>query len=59
VAKLSQALQSASYEADVRAKLQAQGIVPRTVGLSEFDAYMKTDMDRLAPIIKAAGVTAN
>jgi hypothetical protein len=33
--------------------------VPRTVGLSEFDAYMKTDMDRLAPIIKAAGVTAN
>jgi tripartite-type tricarboxylate transporter receptor subunit TctC len=59
VARLAQALQSASLEADVRAKLQAQGIIPRTVGLGEFDAYMKADMDRLAPVIKAAGVTAN
>ena len=59
VERLSKALQSVATEDDVKAKFQGLGIVSRTLGPREFDAYMKADMDRLAPIIKAAGVTAN
>lgn len=58
IERLARAIQSAAAEAEVKAKLQSQGIVSRTLGLREFDAYMKADMDRLAPVIKAAGVTA-
>jgi tripartite-type tricarboxylate transporter receptor subunit TctC len=58
VERLARAIQSAGAEDEVKAKLQAQGIAPRTLGPREFDAYMKADMDRLAPVVKAAGVTA-
>jgi tripartite-type tricarboxylate transporter receptor subunit TctC len=57
--RLARAIQAAAGETDVRTKFQGQGIAPRTLGPREFDTYMKADMDRLAPIIKAAGVTAN
>ena len=59
VERLARAMQNVAEEEEVKAKFQAQGIVSRTLGSREFDAYMKADMDRLSPIIKAAGVTAN
>ena len=59
VERLSRALQAVAEEEAIKARFQSQGIVSRPLGPREFDAYMKADMDRLAPIIKAAGVTAN
>jgi len=56
---LSRAIQGAAQEQELKGKLLAQGVVSRTLGPREFDAYMKADMDRLAPIIKTAGITAN
>jgi hypothetical protein len=31
--------------------------VPRTLLGRDFDAYIKADLDRLAPIIKTAGIS--
>ena len=58
VARLAQALQAAAEEPEVKAKFADQGIVSRILGPREFDAYIKADMDRLAPIIKSAGITS-
>jgi tripartite-type tricarboxylate transporter receptor subunit TctC len=57
VARIAQALQAAAEDSDVKAKFLALGIIPRVLGPREFDAYLKADMERLAPVIKAAGVT--
>jgi tripartite-type tricarboxylate transporter receptor subunit TctC len=32
-----------------------QGITPRSVGLRDFDAHIRKDMDRLAPLLKTIG----
>lgn len=56
VDRLAQAIQAVAEEAEVKAKFLEQGIVSRTLGPREFDAYVRADMVRLAPIIKAAGI---
>lgn len=56
VDRLAQAIQAAAQEPEVKAKFDEQGIVARTLGPREFDAYIKADMARLAPIIKTAGI---
>ena len=56
---LSRAIREISEEKDVKDKYAAQGINPRVITLREFDAYIKADMDKLAPIIKAVGAKAN
>jgi tripartite-type tricarboxylate transporter receptor subunit TctC len=56
VEKLAAAFASAMSDADVKSRFADQGIVPRVLLRSEFDAYMKADMDRLAPVVKSAGL---
>ncbi len=56
VDRLAQAFQAAAQEPEVKAKFAEQGIVSRTLGPKEFDAYIKADMARLAPIVKSAGI---
>ena len=56
---LSRAIREISEEKDVKDKYASQGINPRVITLREFDAYIKADMDKLAPIIKAVGAKAN
>ncbi len=58
VERLAKAIQASADDPETRKKFQGQGIASRTLGPREFDAYMKADMERLAPVIKAAGVTA-
>ena len=41
---------------DAHKKLAEQGITPRLRLLGDFDAYVKSEMDRLAPVVKATGV---
>ena len=58
VERLAKAFQAAAEEPEVKAKFVDQGIVSYTLGPREFDAYIKADMERLAPIIKSAGIVA-
>ena len=38
---------------ELRAKIKAQGIDPRALGLDDFDAYIRNDMSNLAPLLRA------
>jgi tripartite-type tricarboxylate transporter receptor subunit TctC len=42
----------ASKDPELLAKVRAQGIEPRDIGLERFDAYVRADMARLAPVLK-------
>ena len=44
-----------SQDAELQAKILAQGIVPRNVGLGDFDAHIRREMDRLDPLLKNIG----
>jgi tripartite-type tricarboxylate transporter receptor subunit TctC len=57
--RLAQSLRAAGDDADVKEKLTSQGMIARTVLLREFDAYIKIDLDKLAPVVKASGAKAN
>lgn len=57
--QLARALQQASEEKETRDKFAAQGIVPREVALEAFDAYIRADVEKLAPLIRAIGARAN
>ena len=56
---LSRALQRIGEDKDVRDKYSAQGLVARNVALREFDAFIKADMDKLGPLVRASGAKAN
>ena len=56
VEKLAAAFASVMSDPAVQAKFTEQGIVSRVLTRGEFDAYMKLDMERLAPIVKSAGL---
>jgi len=47
--------QGLGRDAGLRAKILAQGIVPRNVGLGDFDAHIRREMDRLDPLLKSIG----
>jgi tripartite-type tricarboxylate transporter receptor subunit TctC len=49
---LSQAMSEAGKDGDLRAKMMAQGIIPQDTGLEKFDAHIRNDMARLAPLLK-------
>ena len=57
--RLAQSLRAAGEDNEIKEKLALQGMVSRTLLLREFDAYVKTDMDKLAPVVKASGAKAN
>ena len=59
VAQLSQAIRAVTEDAEVRERLISQGMFPRTLGPAEFDRYIRSDIERIGPVVKAAGAKAN
>ncbi len=52
---LQEAIAEASKDPELQAKIRAQGIDPREIGLEKFDAHIRNDMARLAPLLKSIG----
>jgi tripartite-type tricarboxylate transporter receptor subunit TctC len=52
---LHDAIVAASKDPALIEKVKVQGITPRNVGLRDFDAHIRKDMDRLAPLLKTIG----
>ncbi|HSW20944.1 MAG TPA: tripartite tricarboxylate transporter substrate binding protein [Ramlibacter sp.] len=50
---LANAIKAVQQDPAERQKLTDQGITPRLMMLGEFDAYIKTEIDRLGPLVKA------
>jgi len=40
---------------DIQAKIRLQGITPANIGLRDFDAHIRGDMARLAPLLAKLG----
>jgi tripartite-type tricarboxylate transporter receptor subunit TctC len=53
LAALNQAIAEVSKDPELQAKIRAQGINPQDIGLDQFDAHIRSDMARLAPLLKA------
>jgi len=56
--QLSRAVRQAQEHPDIKAEFAKLGLSGRNVPLAEFDAYIKTDMDKLGPFVKASGAKA-
>lgn len=56
--QLSRAVRQAQEHPDIKAEFAKLGLSARNVPLTEFDAYIKTDMDKLGPFVKASGAKA-
>jgi tripartite-type tricarboxylate transporter receptor subunit TctC len=50
---LYDAMSEAGKDPELQAKVRVQGINPRDVGLDKFDAHIREDMVRLAPILQS------
>jgi tripartite-type tricarboxylate transporter receptor subunit TctC len=50
---LSQAIADAGKDAELQAKLRVQGIEPRDIRVEAFDAHIRNDMARMAPLLKS------
>jgi tripartite-type tricarboxylate transporter receptor subunit TctC len=53
LSKRATALEAVAQDPVEREKLASQGITPRIMLQGEFDAYLKTEIERLGPIVKA------
>lgn len=53
LATLNQAIAEASKDPELQAKIRAQGIELRNLGLDRFDSHIRSDMARLDPLLKA------
>ncbi len=49
---LHDAIVAVGAEPQLQEKIRVQGITPRNIGLRDFDAHVRKDMDRLAPLLK-------
>jgi tripartite-type tricarboxylate transporter receptor subunit TctC len=49
---LHEAISELAREPELLAKIRAQGIDPRDIGLADFDAYIRNEMARLAPLLR-------
>jgi tripartite-type tricarboxylate transporter receptor subunit TctC len=56
--QLSRAVRQAQEHPDIKAEFAKLGLSARNVPLAEFDAYVRTDMDKLGPFVKASGAKA-
>ena len=56
VALLAKTIQGIAEEPAMKQKLTEQGLTPRTMVQREFDAYIKSEIERLGPIAKSSGV---
>jgi tripartite-type tricarboxylate transporter receptor subunit TctC len=52
---LNAAISDVAADPELKAKLLEQGVTPMHVGLQEFDAHIREDMHRLAPLLKSIG----
>jgi tripartite-type tricarboxylate transporter receptor subunit TctC len=50
---LNQAIAEVSKDPELQAKIRAQGNNPQDIGLEQFDGHIRSDMARLAPLLKA------
>jgi len=50
---LNRAIAEASQDPELQAKIRAQGINLRDIGLEKFDGHIRSDMIRLAPLLQA------
>jgi tripartite-type tricarboxylate transporter receptor subunit TctC len=53
---LARAMQQVGELPDVREKLAAQGLVPNTIVLGEFDRFVAKEMEKLGQMVKLGGV---
>jgi tripartite-type tricarboxylate transporter receptor subunit TctC len=49
---LHDAIVGTSKDPELMEKIKVQGITPRSIGLRDFDAHIRKDMDRLGPLLK-------
>jgi tripartite-type tricarboxylate transporter receptor subunit TctC len=49
---LHDAVVAAGEDPELKGKIRAQGITPRSIGLRDFDAHIRKDMDRLEPLLR-------
>jgi tripartite-type tricarboxylate transporter receptor subunit TctC len=49
---LHDAIVDVSKDPELEGKIRIQGITPRSIGLRDFDAHIRKDMDRLGPLLK-------
>jgi tripartite-type tricarboxylate transporter receptor subunit TctC len=49
---LHDAIVAVGADPQLQEKIRVQGITPRGIGLRDFDAHIRKDMDRLAPLLK-------
>jgi tripartite-type tricarboxylate transporter receptor subunit TctC len=49
---LHDAIVAVGADPQLQEKIRVQGITPRSIGLRDFDAHIRKDMDRLAPLLK-------
>jgi tripartite-type tricarboxylate transporter receptor subunit TctC len=56
---LAQALQQAGESKDLKDRYRTLGLVGRSLVLKDFDAYIKADMEKLGPLVRASGAKAN
>jgi tripartite-type tricarboxylate transporter receptor subunit TctC len=52
---LHQAIVEVSADHELKAKMIGQGITPKSIGLQDFDAHMRNEVERLAPLLKSIG----
>jgi tripartite-type tricarboxylate transporter receptor subunit TctC len=52
---LHDAIVEVGKDADIQAKIRLQGFTPANIGLGDFDAHIRGDMQRLAPILAKLG----
>ena len=52
---LHDAIVEVGKDPDIQAKIRQQGFVPANIGLGDFDAHIRGDMARLAPILAKLG----
>ncbi len=52
---LRTAIGEVGKDPDIQAKIRLQGITPTDIALGQFDAYIRNDMKRLAPLLATIG----
>lgn len=57
--QLARTIRTIVEEPDMTQWLTGQAIFPRVRMFSEFDAYIKAEMERMAPVVKATGARGN
>jgi tripartite-type tricarboxylate transporter receptor subunit TctC len=56
---LARAVRQVTGERAVRVRLEEQAMFPRELGPAAFDAWIRADMERIAPVVRASGARAN